>query len=213
MMELDINNLPKDLHIVNELVTKYLMEGSLSFDEKLRLMYFFKDYGDIGTLFEQEEVNLSTVFYLPISESAAKQIFSEAQAFLDLYKDNKKVLNGFEVKTDCDKYLAPFIHNWEINRDYSLKVHQEYVDLDNRLGYMDEREPDYANLLKKCYELYDQQKEASIRAKGAGEELETARRKLYGLEKFNLKWLYIAVEQISEIIEGVLSESNEEESV
>ena len=62
-MKLDINNLPKDLHIVNELVTKYLMEGSLSFDEKLRLMYFFKDYGDISTLFEQEEVNLSTRFF------------------------------------------------------------------------------------------------------------------------------------------------------
>ena len=213
MTELDINNLPANLHVVNELVAKYIKEGFLSFDEKLRLMYFFKDYGDIGSFFIHEEVKLSDVTGLPLKMSVAKEIFSESQAFLKQYRDYKNILDGFEVKTDCDNFLAPFVHNWEINRDYSLKVHKEYVDLDNRLGYMDERESDYAELLKKCYELYDQQKEAIIRAKSAGEELEMARRKLYGLEKFNLRWLYIAVEQISDLMEGVLSESNEDESV
>ena len=213
MKELNINNLPTNLHDVIELVTKYIKEGCLSFDEKLKLMYFFKDYGDIDSMFIHEEVILSDVSDLPITVPVAKEIFTEAQAFLELYKDNKKFLDGFEVKTDCENFLAPFVHNWENNRDYSIKIHKEYVDLDNRLGYMDEREPEYAELLKKCYKLYDQQKEASIRAKSAGEELEMARRKLYGLEKFNLKWLYIAIEQISDIMEGVLSESNEEESV
>ena len=158
-------------------------------------------------------MNLADISDSSVTPDAARGIFNEAQKFLNLYKSRRNCLDKFEVKTDCDNFLAPFVHNWEYNRDYSIKIHKEYVDLDNRLGYMDEREPEYAELLNKCYKLYDQQKEASIRAKSAGEELEVARRKLYGLEKFNLRWLYIAVEQISDVMEDVLSESNEEESV
>ena len=51
MIGFNANNLLADLHTVNELAAKYLKNGDLSFDEKLRLMYFFKDYGDIASLF------------------------------------------------------------------------------------------------------------------------------------------------------------------
>lgn len=203
MIGFNANNLLADLHTVNELAAKYLKNGELCFDEKLRLMYFFKDYGDIGSMFIHEEVNLSVVPDLPITVPVAKEIFTEAQAFLELYRENKNFLNGFEVKTDCDNFLAPFINKWKMSDEYSQKMHQDYLALDHRLDYMDERDSDYEELRKECYELFDKQEEASIIAKHARMELEKARRKLYGLENFNLKWLFLLVGQISDTIMGV----------
>ena len=87
--------------------------------------------------------------------------------------------------------------------EYSQKMHQDYLALDHRLDYMDERDSDYEELRKECYELFDKQEEASIIAKHARMELEKARRKLYGLENFNLKWLFLLVGQISDTIMGV----------
>lgn len=199
MTELDINNLPANLHVVNELVAKYIKEGCLSFDEKLTLMYFFKDYGDIGALFFLEKERQSYVSDFPdfpISVSIAKEIFTESQAFLKQYRDNRNILDEFEVKTDCDKYLAPFAQKWETTYDYSQKVYQEYLEIYHQVeswAFTEIRDTDeYANLLIKCDELYDQQKEASSKAMNAREELEMARHKLYGLENLNFKWLYLA---------------------
>ena len=200
MMELDINNLPTNLHIVNEFVAKYIKEGCLSFEEKLRLMYFFKDYGNIGSMFIPEEVKQIDVHDLPITASVAKETYAESQKFLKLYRDNRKFLDEFEVKTDCDNFLAPFVQKWETAKEYSQKVHQEYIDLDNRLSYIDERDPSHAELLKRCYELYDQQKEAGSIAKNARMELEKARCRLYGLENFNFKWLNLLVSEIYDTI-------------
>lgn len=200
MTEIDINNLSASLHIVNELITKYVKERKLSFDEKLKIMYFFRDYGEMESFFIQEEIRLSDVSNAPIKVAVAQEIFKESQSFLTLYKENKSILDRFEVKTDCENYLAPYVHNWESSNEYSQKVHQEYIDLDNRVSYMDERDPEYTILLKRCYELFDQQKEASRIAQNYNIELRNARLKLYGLENFNFKWLFLLVSQLSDII-------------
>lgn len=200
MMGFNANNLLADLHTVNELAAKYLENGNLSFDEKLRLMYFFKDYGDIGSMFVQDEVNLSDISDSSIKPETTRGILEEARMFLDLYKDNKNSLDEFEVKTDCDNYLAPLILKWEMSDEHSQKVHHDYLILDHRLDYMGEGDPDYEELKTKCYELFDKQKEASKIAQQAKMELEKARHKLYGLENFNLKWLFLLVGQISDTI-------------
>lgn len=200
MMGFNANNLLADLHTVNKLATKYLKNGNLSFEEKLRLMYFFKDYGDIGSIFTQEEVSLSDLYDLSITPEVAKGIYEETQMFLNLYKNNRKCLDEFEVKSDCDNYLAPLILKWEKSDEHSQKVYHDYLTLDHRLDNMDEMDPDYEELKKECYELYDKQKEASMIARNARMDLERARRKLYGLDNFNLKWLFLLERQIYEAI-------------
>jgi hypothetical protein len=72
MTEIDINNLSASLHIVNELITKYVKERKLSFDEKLKIMYFFRDYGEMESFFIQEEIRLSDVSNAPIKVAFAQ---------------------------------------------------------------------------------------------------------------------------------------------
>lgn len=207
------NRLLEDLRQVNALVTKYVKEGQLGFEEKLRLMYFFRDYGDIGAMFVQDEAKLADISDLSFTVDIAEEIHEEALSFMELYRSHRSLLDAFEVKTACDDYLAPFVKKWEDSDEYSQKVYHEYLELDHRLDYMDDREPEYAELQKRCYELYDQQKEASRIAQEARMSLEQARQKLYGLEKFNVRWLYIAIEQISDVMEDVLPEPDKEGGV
>jgi hypothetical protein len=213
MSNINADNLLADLRVVNGLVAKYVKDGELSFEEKLRLMYFFKDYGDIGAMFVQDEVKLADISGLSLTVDVAKEIHEEALSFEELYKNHRSQLDAFEVKTACEEYLAPFVKKWEDSDEYSQKVYHEYLDLDHRLDYMDDREPEYAGIQKRCYELYDQQKEASRIAQEARMNLEQARRKLYGLEKFNIRWLYIAIEQISDVMEDVLPGPDKEDGV
>lgn len=213
MSNIKANRLLDDLRQVNALVTKYIKEGQLCFEEKLRLMYFFRDYGDIGAMFVQDEAKLADISDLSFTVNIAEEIHEEALSFMELYRSHKSQLDAFEVKTACDDYLAPFVKKWEYSDEYSQKVYHEYLELDHRLDYMDDRDPEYAGLQKRCYELYDQQKETSRIAQEARMSLEHARRKLYGLERFNVRWLYIAIEQISDVMEDVLPEPDKEGGV
>lgn len=213
MSDNNANDLLAGLRLVNELVTKYVKEGQLSFEEKLRLMYFFRDYGDIGAMFVREEAKLADISDLSVTADVAKDIRNEALSFMELYRNHRNQLDEFEVRTACEEYLAPLVKKWEYSDKYSQKVYHEYLELDHRLDYMDDRDPEFAGLQEKCYELYDQQKEASRIAQEAHMSLEQAQRKLYGLEKFNVRWLYIAIEQISDVMENILHEPDKEDGV
>ncbi len=213
MSDIRANRLLEDLRLVNELITKYVKDGQLGFEEKLRLMYFFRDYGDIGAMFVREEAKLADISVLSFTVDVAKEIHNEALSFTEFYRNHRSLLDEFEVKTDCNDYLAPFVKKWEDSDEYSQKVHHEYIELDHRMDHMDDKDPEYDELKNRCYELYDQQKDASRIAQEARMSLEQARRKLYGLEKFNVRWLYIAIEQIIDVMEDVLPEPNKEDTV
>lgn len=195
------------LHAINELLRKYVREGSLCLEEKKTIWETYKNIKDTNSLIEdaeQEAHNDIDGLY-----TNACLLNTESKECTDILRSNAAVFSSFEGKTVFKWIVDPYEKSWKTESEKANELWRKYSSLSNRLESMFyggcseeeikkvEEECDAINLqykaLKKKYEhLYDEYIEA--------------RNKWIGLISFDLMLLDILANKLVSVSQCIIND-------
>lgn len=125
------------------LIVKFVETQSLSFEEKKRLLEIYRSVKDTNAIIEYAEKaaheNIEQLYF------DAHNLQQASQGIIDAFKLSSSIIETFDTKEYCEKYLKQFEDAWKEAEREAQKEWQKYIPLYNRLemwpcshGYDDE---------------------------------------------------------------------------
>ena len=192
------------LRRANELLSKYVQEQVLNYEEKRELWLFYKEHEDTNALIDCAVAMADKDLNLLLAD--AQQLLKEAEELIKVYKGSASLFSSFDTKADCNAHLQPFKEAWEEMKEMAHAVWMELQGISNRLDYMPFSDPEFKSLDEKCDSLRAEYDKLHSSVNELFEKYRNEQKAQAGLYYFDMEYLYVLTSRLSEIARCIISD-------
>lgn len=195
------------LHVINELLRKYVREGSLCLEEKKAIWENYKKNKDTNSLIEdaeQEAHNDIDGLY-----SDACLLNTESKECTEILKSNAEVFSPFEGKAVFKWIVDPYEKSWRTESEKANELWRKYSSLSNSLDsmfYGGCSEEEIKKVEEECDATNEQYKALKKKYEHLYDEYIEARNKWIGLISFDLMLLDILANKLVAVSQCIIND-------